>query len=48
MDSSSFFEFSCTNLLFFLNLCFLRTCYYIFFANVGAFSGSFILFFSVP
>ena len=47
MGSTSFLAFSCPNLLIvFLNLLFLRTCY--FFANVGTFSESFIYLFNVP
>ena len=47
MDSTSFWGFSCPNLLLvFLNLLFSGT-YCIFFAGVGTFSGSFLFYFSV-
>ena len=49
MGSTSFLGFSCPNLLLvFLNLLFLGTCIIFFFASVGTFSGSFLLYISVP
>ena len=50
MGSTSFWGFSCPNLLVvFLNLLFLGTCYIFFSASVWTFSGTFFSsFFSVP